>query len=334
MAERRGQKVKLLHIVDILRRYTDEEHPLNATEICEELAKRDVTAERKSIYDDINTLIDFGFDIIRTDSPKRGVFLGSRELEEPEVNLLCDAVRAASFISVKKSRELINKLEGILSVHKSRKRNLNIFVGNASRCDNEEIFYIIDCISDAIDNRHKITLKYIVRELGEDRSIKDRVKTMKVSPYAMTWYGDHYYLIGNYDKYDNLLHLRIDRMHSVRETDEAVRHFSEVCEYKDSFDVADYTNRLFGMFGGKAQEIEFKCAKSTLEQVLDRFGENIFIKKVTETHFSFTVSAAISEALVTWIVNYGKKLEVTSPECLKEMVKERAREVLEVYSDK
>lgn len=331
MAERTGQKVKLLHIIDILRHNTDEDHPINATEICEELAKRGITAERKAIYSDLDVLLDFGFDIVHTGTPKRGVFLGSRELEEPEINLLCDAVRAANFISVKKSRELINKLEGILSVHWSKKHALNVYMDTEGKCDNEELFYIIDCISDAIENRHKLTLKYSVRELDDDRQIIDRVREMKVSPYAMTWQDDHYYLICNYDKYDNLIHLRIDRMHSVNETEEAVRHFSEVSKYTDSFDVADYTRRLFSMYGGEAEEVELKCSRSILEQVADRFSENIFIKKVTDTHFSISINAVISDALVTWIINYGEKIEVTSPETLRNMVADRARKVLEIY---
>ncbi len=333
MAERRGQKVKLLHIIDILRKNTDEEHPMNATEICDALALRDVSAERKSIYSDLEALGDFGFDIIRTEKPKRGFFLGSRELEEPEINLLCDAVRAANFVSVKKSRELISKLESVLSTHKASSRGMNVFMDTEGKCDNEELFYIIDCISRAIESRRKITFKYVVRELTNDRRISDRSKQMKVSPYAMTWEGDHYYLVCNYEKYDNLLNLRIDRMHSVTETDEAVRHFSEVSDYKDSFDVADYTRRLFGMYGGESEEIEFKCSKKILEQVADRFSENIFIKKVTETHFSFSVDAVISDALVTWILNYGDNIEVTSPERLREMVKDRAQRVISVYKD-
>ena len=147
----------------------------------------------------------------------------------------------------------------------------------------------------------------------------------------MTWQDDHYYLIGNYDKYDNLIHMRIDRMRSVNELNEPVRPFSEVSEYRDVFDVADYTKKLFSMFGGETQEIELRCSKNVLEQVADRFGENIFIRNVTDTHFSFSVKAVISGALATWIMNYGEDIEVLSPQSLKDMITDRAEEILRIY---
>ena len=330
MATRNGQKVKLLHIIDILRRESDEEHPLTANEICDALAVRGITAERKAIYSDMNALLDFGFDIIRAETPKRGFFLGSRELEEPEIFLLCDAVRAANFVSVKKSRELISKLEGMLSRYQTRRSGMGIYMDEDGKCDNEELFYTIDSIAESIENRHKLTFKYSVRRL-ENREIVTSVKEMKVSPYAMTWEDDHYYLIGNYDKYDNLLHLRIDRMHAVCETDEPIRHFSEVSDYKDSFDVADYTRRLFSMFGGETQEIELKCSKDILEQVADRFSDKIFIRNVTEDSFSFSAKAAVSEALVTWIMNYGDKIEALKPATLTRMIADRAERITRIY---
>lgn len=331
MAARNGQKVKLLHIIDILRHKSDEEHPLNANEICNLLAARGVDAERKAIYSDLNALLDFGYDIVKTDVPKRGYFLGSRELEEPEIFLLCDAVRAANFVSVKKSRELINKLEGMLSDYQTRRGGMGIYMDTDGKCDNEELFYTIDSIAAAIENRHKIIFKYGVRKLGDDRTVRTSFREMKISPYAMTWEDDHYYLIGNYDKYDNLIHLRIDRMRAVTETDEPVRHFSEVSDYTDVFDVADYTKRLFSMFGGEKQEIELKCSKDILEQVTDRFTDKIFIRKVTDTTFNFSTNAVVSDALVTWIMNYGDKIEAVAPQGLRDMIRERVKKISEIY---
>ena len=130
MAARRGQKLKLLYILDILRKYTDEEHPMNATDICKELEKLSVTAERKSVYDDIEQLIYYGADIIKTRVPKNGFYLGSREFELPEIFLLTDAVRAAKFISTKKTRTLISKLDSMLSVYQLNNRTKKI--GRAS----------------------------------------------------------------------------------------------------------------------------------------------------------------------------------------------------------
>ena len=154
---------------------------------------------------------------------------------------------------------------------------------------------------------------------------------MTINPYALAWEDDCYYILGNHIKYDNLIHLRLDRMSKVEILKQKSRHFSEVSEYTDKFDVADYVNKLFGMYSGEETLIELKCDKSIAEQVLDRFGENIFIKNQTEKDFSFATKAVLSDALVTWIINYSDKIEVKKPETLKEMIKERALAVLKIY---
>lgn len=331
MAARSGQKIKLLHIIDILKHYTDEEHPLSANDICDKLATVGVTAERKAIYDDIECLIDFGYDIIKTRTPKNGYFLGERDFEIPEIYLLCDAVRTAKFISTKKSRELISKLDGMLSRHHNR--NKGIYINAVAKTQNEEIFYNIDTIGRAIENKKRITLKYGVRTLLSGKEISIVYKERTVSPYAMTWQDDHYYLICNYDKYDNLLHLRIDRMRNVQETNVAVRPYNEVSQYGEVFDVADYTAKLFGMFGGETEDVELCCSKKILEQVADRFGEEIFITKLTDQTFSFTTKATVSQGLATWIMNYGSDIVVKKPEHLKDMILDRVDQIKKSYKN-
>ena len=330
MAARRGQKIKLLYIIKILTELTDEDHPLSATEICEKLSAYDITAERKAIYDDIECLISFGYDIISTRVPKNGYFLASRDFELPEIYLLGDAVRTAKFISEKKTRELTSKLDGMLSRYQSKKSINGIYIDNSSKTRNEEIFYNIDSINTAISEGKKISFKYGKRVL-DNRQITTEYKTRTVSPYAMTWQDDHYYLICNYEKYDNLMNLRIDRIKSVQILDEPSRHFSKVSDYKDTFDVADYTKKLFGMFGGDMQQIKLRCSNKILEQVADRFGENIFITNVTDTHFDFTVKAAVSDGLVTWIMNYGSDIEVITPAKLRNKIADRAEKILKIY---
>ena len=332
MAARRGQKLKLLYIVKILTQLTDEEHPMSATEICERLAECGVTAERKSIYNDIECLVSFGYDIIFTRTPKNGYFLASREFELPEIFLLCDAVRTAKFLSEKKTRELTAKLDGLISKYQSKRNIHGIYIDSSNKTHNEELFYNIDSINTAITEGKKIKFTYSKRVLQEGKNIITESKTRIVSPYAMTWQFDYYYLIGNYEKYDNLMNLRIDRIHSVEILDEPIRHFSEVSDYSDTFDVADYTKKLFGMFGGNTQEIKLRCSNKLLEQVTDRFGENIFITNVNEKTFDFTAKAAVSEGLVTWIMNYGDNIKVIKPDDLKQKIIDRADKILKIYN--
>lgn len=333
MAARSGQKLKLLYIVDILRKYSDEDHPISAAEICSKLALFNVTAERKSVYNDIEQLIFYGYDIIKTRTPKAGFFLGSREFEIPEISLLTDAVKTAKFISAKKTRELISKLEAMQSVYQLNSLNKGIYFDVDSKTKNEEIYYTIDTVSRAIENKKQIKFEYNVRTINENKEITISSSQKIISPYAMTWQDDHYYLIGNYEKYDNLIHLRIDRMHKVEITDKNSRSFSEVSDYKSVFDVADYTKRLFGMYTGNIENIELKCSREILEQVVDRFGDSIFITKLTDKTFNINYKAVVSEALVTWIINFGNKIEAVSPENLREMVKERLNRVIELYEN-
>lgn len=324
-----GQKVKILYVLDILRKYSDEENPLTANAICEYLSQQGIEAERKSVYADIEALTDFGYDIIRSFSPK-GFFLGSREFEEAEIYLLSDAVRTAKFISPKKTRELLKKLSAMLSQSQRKKREKDIYWSPLQKCSNEEIFYNIDTISKAIADNKKVSFNYVSRELV-GREFVDVVKKRTVSPYALTWQDDHYYLICNYEKYDNLMHLRLDRISKTQITQDNIRHFSEVSEYTEFFDVADYTNKLFGMFSGEIGKIELCCKREIAKTVADRFSENIFITNVTETEFCFSCEAVLSEALVTFIMNFGDGIRVIKPQQLKDMITDRAKKILQVY---
>ncbi len=326
-----GQKLKILYVLDILKKYSDEDNPLTASAISEHLSKEGIAGERKSIYADIEALIDYGYDIIRSTSPK-GYFLASREFEEPEIYLLADAVRTAKFISPKKTRELIKKLDSMLSCGQRNRREKDIYFSAAQKCTNEEIFYNIDIISNAISKGCKVEFDYISREL-KGREFADVIKKRKVSPYALTWQDDHYYLICNYEKYDNLMHLRLDRICKAQICEEKARHFSQVSEYTEFFDIADYTGKIFGMFSGKLETIELCCKRQVAKMIADRFSENIFITNVTEEEFCFSYKAAISEALVTFIMNFGDGIKVIKPQSLKGMIEKRAEKILEMYKN-
>ena len=331
MAKKQGQRLKILYILDFLKRESDEEHPVTAADICEYLDSQGIAAERKSVYADISALTDYGADIVRSGSP-RGWFLASREFEEPEIYLLADAVRTAGFISAAKTRELVKKLDSFVSRYQAQKRENRVYFSSCAKSVNEEIFYSIDKISRAVSEKKKIGFEYVNRVLSPDRTIEKQKREMLISPYALTWQDDHYYVIGNYEKYDNLIHLRLDRMYKVEITDMPQRHFSEVSEYTDYFDTPDYTAKLFGMHGGEIYDIELKCSKKITEQVADRFGEDIFIKKVTDEDFCFTVRAALSDALVSWVISYGDRVKVLEPQILRDMVIRRTEKVLGLYN--
>ncbi|MBQ8304194.1 MAG: WYL domain-containing protein [Clostridia bacterium] len=331
MARTEGQKLKLLYLTEIFRKYSDEEHPLTTPQIIEYLAKHGIEAERKSIYRDIDVLIDYGFDIVKNRGNGGGFFLSSREFEVPEIKLLTDAVQAASFITAKKSRELTQKLDEMLSVYEARKQKGYSYIDISHKCKNEEIYYTIDNLSRATQKRVKVQLKYVRRRLNDNRTVCMDEKIITVSPYALLWQDDSYYLVCNNEKYDNLMNLRLDRMRSVTLTDEPFRHFSEVSEYKDSFDIADYAAKSFNMFCGEPTKIKLRCERELLEQAIDRFGEDIFIYNVQENTFDFDANANLSDGLVSWILQFGKSVEAVAPQSLREMIKNRLSDLNELY---
>lgn len=331
MEPRRNGKLKILYIIDILKKYSDEEHPLNATEICKYLELYGIDAERKAIYDDLENLIDYGLDIIKTRSPKPGVFLASREFELPELYLLTDAVQSADFITPKKTRELVAKLDAMMSKEQARVREKSTYIEYNHKCSNEEIYISIDTVRQAIENSRKITLRYISRKLVEGGTVSLTEKNFKVSPYALIWTDDHYYLVCNNEKYDNLMHLRLDRMKSVTETDEKARHFSECSNYREVFNTADYVSKAFNMFGGEMAEIELRCNEKILEQVIDRFGERVYIIDHSDHHFSFRTKALVSDGLIGWIMQFGADMEVVSPKKIRAMIKEKIELTSKLY---
>ncbi len=329
MAKIKGQRIHLLYLAEIFLKHTDENHPLSASELIELLAEKGVPIERKAIYGDISLLCEAGMDILKTRTPKAGYYLASREFELPEIFLLADAVQAADFISRRKSRELISKLEGMLSENEALEVRSRVYIDNRAKCENEDIFRNIDAASRAISNKKKLTLKYCKRVLSAEGKIVEDAKQRTVSPYALVWADDHYYLVCNYEKYDNLMHLRLDRIKRAAVDDAPARDFCEVSEYKNHFDVADYAQKAFNMYGGELMSITLRCKRDKLEQAIDRFGDKISIRNCTETHFEFKTDALVSEGLVGFIMQFGDAFEVLAPESLRERIRTAAEKICE-----
>ena len=251
--------------------------------------------------------------------------------ELPEIYLLTDAVQAASFITVKKTRDLVKKLDSMLSEGERRKREKGLYIDNGHKCENEEIFYNIDIISRAINENKKVKFIYSVRKISKDRKITVENREYKVSPYALIWQNEHYYLVANNEKYSNLMHIRLDRVRKINITKEQSRHFREVSIYKDKFDVADYSAKSFNMYSGAPTKIELKCKEEILEKVVDRFSDKIFIRNSESGWFTFSTDVNLSEGLVNWILQFGDSIVVKSPVELGNMLKEKIDSIRKMY---
>ena len=325
------RKAKLIYLIEILKNKTDENHPMSADEICDELLSLGITAERKAIYKDIDILKACGYDVIKTGTPKRGFFLGMREFELAEVRLLIDAVSSAGFISKNKTGELVKKLGTLASEYDAAEMKKRVHLENRAKSNNESIYYMIEDINSAIVSRKKIEFDYIKYDF-ENGKPKVKLRHHKISPYAFIWDSDHYYLVGNNEKYDNLIHLRLDRMKNVRITTQNIRHFSEVSSYKYQFDTADYATKAFNMYGGEIKKIEIECKDKLLDQMYDKFGMDIWVRKIENTDsFKFTALANVSDGLIGWLMQYGSDLKVTYPTELVEKMKQTVKQLYELY---
>ena len=331
MAGKQNSKLKLLYLKDIFMRYSDEEHILNSMDIADYLLQYGIECERKSIYKDIEILIEYGLDIIKTTKPKSGYFLASREFELAELRLINDAIQSADFISKKKTISLLNKTDSLISLYQAKRLRDQVFIDRRNKCTNEEIFYNIDSLDVAIKSEKKVKLKYSRRKLDDKYAASNESREFILSPYALVWADDHYYLIANNEKYDNLMNLRIDRIKKVEILDMNRRHISEVSEYKNMFDTADYVSKTFNMFTGKPEMTQLKCRTEILESMLDRFGERISIKKGESGWFYIHDELFINDGLASWIMQFGEKIEVIYPLELKQMIKNKAESILSLY---
>lgn len=325
------QKLKLLYIIDILTKKSDEEHVLSAADIIKYLNDDyGISCERKSVYDTVDALIDYGYDIVKSKSP-RGYFMATGEFEIPELRLLMDAVQAADFISPKKTKQLLKKFSGFASEYQFLRLSKQIYIDNRNKCSNENIFYNIDTLNTAINSKKQVEIVYVRRKIVDGSQAVFDEKVMTVNPYALIWADDHYYLVGNHTKYDNLMNLRIDRMKSVTVTGTRARSFSEVSPYSVSFDTADYVNKHLSMFSGDIKPVEMICRNELIETFTDKFGDKCYMRPYDDNSFISKVNVSVNEGLVSWIMQYGDGIKVRAPRELKKMIIDKSNAILSLY---
>lgn len=324
-------KIKLLFLQDIFIRQTDSEHVFSASELCDLLKDYGISCERKSIYSDIEALKEYGMDIVNVRTPKRGYYLNSRKFDIAEVRLLIDAVQAAKFISSKKTKALIYKIGNLLSEYQEEELREQIYVDSTFKSTKEDLYDIIKALDTAIKKSVQVEITYSKRKLENRYLKKMEGKTFRVNPYSLLWSSDHYYLVCNNDKYNNLMHLRLDRIESVKLLQTKAKHFSKVSKYTDRFDTADYSNKLFNMYTGEAAQIELCCDNRIIDDILEKFSDEIPVKIFDENHFVFKADVELSNGLVSWIMQYGNDIKVLSPTMLSDAVRQKANDILAIY---
>lgn len=323
MAKSEGQKLKLLYILKFLEEHTDENHPMTTAELISRLDAEGINCERKTIYADIAALVDFGYDILQVSNRRGGgYYMASRDFELAELKLLVDAVQSSRFITSKKSRELIKKLEQIAGKHDAGKLQRQVYVAGRIKTENESIYYNIDNLHRAIQENKQIAFTYL--EWNLKKKLVPRGDRRVVSPWALIWREENYYLAA-YDAKDGILkHYRVDKMGSVEVLDEK----REGLEQFEKLDVAAYSNRTFGMYSGEEETVTMQFPNKLVGVVLDRFGKEADLRPMDDETFRIRAKVAVSGQFFGWLSGIGAEAEIVAPEQTKALYRQWLEQIL------
>ena len=310
MAKSPNQKLKLLYLCQYLLRQSDEDHPVTVARMIDYLARQDIAAERKSIYDDMEALRLFGLDVqaVRVGSAT-GYFIGQRQFQLPELKLLVDSVQSSKFITEKKSLELIGKLESLASEHQGRELNHQVYVRGRIKTMNESIYYNVDEIHAAIDGDRAITFRYADWGVDKRRVWRRGGKAYAVSPWALMWDNENYYLIAYDAQAGHIKHYRVDKMSAIAQTGEP----RQGAEAFARLDMTAYSDTHFGMFSGDVQPVRICFENALAGAVVDQFGTDVNLVPQDAEHFSVTVNVAVNVQFFGWLCGFGARARLLGP---------------------
>jgi predicted DNA-binding transcriptional regulator YafY len=326
MAKGENQKQKLFRLLEILMRETDDTHGVSMNEIIERLSEYGISAERKSIYDDFLTLEELGFSVSHTATRPPRYMLDNRIFEFAELKMLVDAIESSKFITAAKSREIINKLEIFAGAYKARELSRQVYIEDRVKTENKSSIYTIDSIHTAINEKKKISFKYFDYN-GEKKKIFRRGgKPYMATPCALLWDDEKYYLVA-YDEDEGIIkNFRVDKMQDTLLSDEPRTQNEEI----EKFNPADYSRKIFGMYGGREELVTLECRESLSQVVIDRFGSDVLFTK-TNFGFRFSTRVMISPTFFGWLFGFGEDMRVISPESLKTELKAKLSEIMKSY---
>ncbi len=306
-----NQKLKLYYLARIMIEFTDDYHRLTMQEIRDRLEDYGVTADRKSLYDDMEALRVLGIDVMGEKEGRNYYYhVGQKQFELAELKLLVDAIQSSKFITEKKSNELIRKLTGLASNYEASELKREVVVRGRIKTMNESIYYIVDEIHSAITNNRKIRFEYLKWNLNKEMEQR-RDGSYEVSPWALTWDDENYYMIA-YDSDSKMIkHYRVDKMRSIGITDE----MREGREHFAQFDMAAYSKMNFGMFAGEEVAVKLAFDNDMVGVLLDRFGTDIPIRPYDKDGWSETrIKVALSDQFLGWIFSLGTSVRIIGPD--------------------
>ena len=327
MSQQPRVKPKLLLLRDILLEKTNEDHCLTVPEIIAELSKYGIKVERKTVYDDIETLINFGLDIVITKrSHSNAYYIGSRTFQTEELQVLADAVASSKFLSNRKSDELISKLQKLTDVYSAKDLKRSVYIEGRVKTFNEQIYYNINSIHHGINSKKKISFRYFSLDINKKKQYKNNGEKYYVSPYYLVWDNDNYYLVCFCEKHQNISRYRVDRMTNVEVSETA----SRVPE-KDEADIAKSHCSTFGMYGGEKVRITLELDNDLIPVIIDRYGNNAMLRKKTDTKSIAVIEVQISPPFWGWLFQFGSKARIIEPQYAVKQAKQQLQEIINIY---
>lgn len=327
------KKLLIMNILDILKRYTDEDHRLSQREIGEILEREyGMTADRKSIRRNLLDLIDCGYDIEYSESIREkkdgsqeamlSDWYLNRTFTDSELRLLIDGLLFSKHVPYSQCKELVEKLESLSNIYfRSRVKHIRTLPEGQPK--NRQLFYTIDVLDEAISRGRQVCFHYT--RTGLDKKPHPRTDSAGhareyiVNPYQMVATNGRYYLICNYDKYDNVAHYRVDRISDIRLLDTPAKLPEKVMGLENGLRLPEHMAEHLYMFTGESIRAKFRAQRHLLDDLADWFGPGIAFSDVTEE--TVVVSVKVNErAMFFWALQYAPYVEVLEPAALRERV--------------
>ncbi len=324
MAKSPNQKRKLPILARLLLERSDEEHPISTQEMLAELERWDITAERKSIYDDMEQLRQLGLDVQTRKGKGGGWFIGERDFELAELKLLVDAVQSSRFLTGRKSDALIHKLESLASVHQARQLQRQVYVDRRIKTMNESIFYNVDKLHAAIAANRVITFRYFEYNMSKQKVYRRDGSRYRVTPFGLIWDSENYYLAAWDEVRQELRHYRVDKMSDITVS-------GAVGTDRGDWNPEGYARRHFGMYSGQPCQLRLRCSARLAGVVLDRFGRDVMLVPDGDGHFTVTLDVVVSPPLWGWLFGLGDGVEVLAPDWAAAQFRQQLEKVLAVY---
>lgn len=323
-----NQKFKLYRLAQIMLSKTDDDHYITMPEIIESLAEYEITADRKSIYNDLRDLEVLGIEVEGEPVGNRYHYhVVNRPFELPELKLLVDAIQSSKFITERKSNALIKKLEKLVSRNEAMKLQRQVYVSGRIKTMNESIYYTVDAIHNAISENRKILFQYFQWNVKKEMELRHGGAYYHISPWGLSWDDENYYLVGYDSKAGQIRHYRVDKMLHLQMSDEK----REGKEFFKKLDMADYAKKSFGMFGGEEKKVRLLVENRFAGIIIDRFGKDVMLIPADEDHFTVNVDVRVSSQFFGWVFSLREGVKITAPDEVVEQMKREIRRMSEQY---